>query len=124
MLDTPVISGLVGTVLGFLSGLGTGGGSLLLLWLTAVLEQDPLAARTVNLMFFIPTALAANLVRLKTEHPDYRKILPCAIAGCIAAAVFSLIGQKLETELLKKLFGALLILIGLREIAYRPRKAR
>lgn len=124
MLESPVVSVLVGALLGFLSGLGTGGGSLLLLWLTAVLGQDPFAARAVNLMFFIPSAITATLIRAKTEHPDYRKILPCAITGCIGAAVFSLVGQRLDTALLKRLFGGLLILIGLREVFYRPRKAR
>ena len=31
----------VGTLLGFLSGLGVGGGSLLVVWLTAVLAAEP-----------------------------------------------------------------------------------
>lgn len=124
MLEHPLISAGIGAALGFLSGLGTGGGSLLLLWLTVILGCEPSAARAVNLMFFIPTASAASLVRLRTERPDYRKILPCALAGCIGAAAFSLIGRNMDMTLLKKLFGILLIGIGLREITYRPRKAR
>jgi uncharacterized membrane protein YfcA len=47
----------------FLTGLGTGGGSLLLLWLTLVLGMDPALARTVNLMFFIPAAVIASVIR-------------------------------------------------------------
>ena len=39
---------LVGTVLGFLTGLGIGGGSLLILWLTIVLGMDQQTARSIN----------------------------------------------------------------------------
>ena len=42
---------LVGTALGFLTGLGVGGGSLLMVWLTAVLGMDTLTARSINLLF-------------------------------------------------------------------------
>ena len=46
-----VISVIVGTLLGFLSGLGTGGGSLLILWLTLGLGWMNEAARLANLAF-------------------------------------------------------------------------
>ena len=38
MLESLPVAVIIGTVLGFLSGLGIGGGSLLILWLTAVLH--------------------------------------------------------------------------------------
>ena len=41
MLGSLPFSVLVGTVLGFLSALGIGGGSLLILWLTLVLGWEP-----------------------------------------------------------------------------------
>ena len=56
MLTSLPVSLLVGTVLGFLSGLGIGGGSLLILWLTMVLDMEQSAARFVNLLFFLPSA--------------------------------------------------------------------
>ena len=55
----------VGAILGFLSGLGIGGGSLLILWLTLVQKVDPTIARGVNLLFFLPCALVAALLRWK-----------------------------------------------------------
>ena len=45
MLESIPVMLIVGTVLGFLSGLGIGGGSLLILWLTMVLGSDPITAR-------------------------------------------------------------------------------
>ncbi|MBQ8880617.1 MAG: sulfite exporter TauE/SafE family protein [Oscillospiraceae bacterium] len=111
----------VAIVLGFLAGLGVGGGSLLMLWLTTVVNMDYAVARTVNLLFFLPTALIATLFHRKQGSLQYRKVLPAIIGACIAAAVFSYIGKHTDTGLLKKLFGGILILTGLRELFYRPR---
>lgn len=114
----------VAIVLGFLAGLGVGGGSLLMLWLTSVMNMDYAVAKTVNLLFFLPTALIATLFHKKQGSVNIRKVLPGIIGACIAAAVFSYIGQHMDTRLLKKLFGGILIITGLRELFYRPRNPR
>lgn len=124
MLSSTGFSILLGAVLGFLTGLGTGGGSLLLLWLTLVLGMDPQTARTVNLMFFIPAAVTASLVRLFRGGIPFRKIILPALAGCVSAAVFAVAGSHMDTEHLKKAFGVLLILTGVRELLYRPQRLR
>ena len=51
-----VITLLIAALLGFLAGLGVGGGSLLILWLTLVLHTEPAQARPINLLFFLPAA--------------------------------------------------------------------
>ena len=121
----------ISTVLGFLAGIGVGGGSLLMLWLTVVVEMAHQSARAINLLFFIPTAIIASLFQLKAGRLNPKKLLPAIIAGCVGAFVFSLLGKKLDTELLKKFFGALLLVTGVRELFYqskedhlRQRKAR
>lgn len=117
-----VVSVIVGILLGFLAGLGIGGGSLLILWLNFVLHLDPQTARGINLLFFLPSALAAIYFRRKQGAIDLKKISPAMIAGCAAALLFSWLGSNLDLELLKKLFGGLLILTGLRELFYKSRK--
>ena len=124
MLSSAAFSILIGGVLGFLTGLGTGGGSLLLLWLTLVLGMEPAMARTVNLMFFIPAAVIASVLRLIRGGIDLRKIILPALAGCISAAVFAIAGSYMDTEHLKKAFGILLIFTGVRELMYRPQRFR
>ena len=124
MVNNLSVKLMVGTVLGFLSGLGVGGGSLLLLWLTLVVGMAPEAARTVNLIFFLPSALVACAIRLKKGSLKIVPLLPAIVSGCIAAAVFSLLAGIMDQGILKKLFGILLILAGIREICYRPRKFR
>lgn len=122
MLDSFLFTIAIGTVLGFLSGLGTGGGSLLIIWLTLVIGIAQPQARLINLMFFIPSAVVACLFRWKQGHLNIKKILPAMVAGSISAVVFSMIGNKLDTSLLQKLFGALLLFTGIRELMYRPKK--
>lgn len=124
MLESLPVIIIVGTILGFLSGLGIGGGSLLIVWLTTVLHTDPLTARSINLLFFIPSALIACIIRSKNAQLDWKTALPGILSGCIFALAGWWISTKLEIELLKKLFGVVLLLAGFRELFYRPRKAR
>lgn len=124
MLSSFPVSIVVGTILGFLTGLGTGGGSLLVLWLTLVLQLPPEQARVINLLFFLPSAILSTTLRWRRGGIPFRKILLPAAAGCTAALVFATVGEKMNTELLQKLFGVLLIFTGLRELTYRERKAK
>ena len=122
MLNSLPVILAVGTVLGFLSGLGIGGGSLLILWLTVVLGMEPQTARGINLLFFIPSALVACFFRWKQGSLDLKAVLPAMIAGCAAAGLCSWAGTLFDTALLKKLFGGLLILTGLREVLYKQKE--
>ena len=114
----------IAVILGFLAGLGVGGGSLLMLWLTIVAGTDYEQARIINLLFFLPSALIATIYHRRQGSVQIKKLQPAILTGCIAAAVFSLLGNHIHTDLLKKCFGGLLLLTGLRELLYRPRKAR
>lgn len=124
MLESIPFILLLSTLLGFLSGIGIGGGSLLILWLTIVLNTDPQTARSINLLFFIPAALVACFFRWKQGSLDMKTVLPAIISGCVCAAVFSWVVLILDTGLLKKAFGLLLIMTGLRELCYKPKKRR
>ena len=121
MLDSFPVALAVGIVLGFLSGLGIGGGSLLILWLTMVLGLAQQTARGINLLFFLPSAMIACYLRWKQGAVTLRKVLPAILTGCAAAAVFSLISTRMDLDILKKLFGVLLLATGIRELCYRPK---
>ncbi len=113
---------LIGTLLGFLSGLGIGGGSLLILWLTLVTGMEQEAARTVNLLFFLPSALVACCYRKKQGTLDIRRMVPAIAAGCIGAVLGTRLGAAIDTALLRKGFGILLLATGAREILWKPKK--
>ena len=124
MLESLPVAVIVGATLGYLAGLGVGGGSLLILWLTTAVDMPSDAARITNLLFFISSAGAVYLIRWKQGQFPIRKILPAVIAGCCAAVIFSWIGTQLNVNVFRKLFGVLLVFTGIREIFYRPRKER
>lgn len=124
MLESVPVTFLVGILLGGLAGMGVGGGSLLMLWLTVVLGTEHIAARTVNLLFFLPSAVISSLFRWRQGSLEYKKVLPAVLAGTAAAALFSYVSLQVDVENLKKLFGILLLFTGARELFYRPRKAR
>lgn len=109
---------------GTLAGMGLGGGSLLILWLTAVQQMDPATARGINLVFFLPAALIATLSRIRKGTLPIKKVMPAVWAGILFATVFSFVSSMLDIDLLQKLFGILLLVTGLRELFYRPRKAK
>lgn len=115
------VSMAVGAVLGFLAGLGVGGGSLLMLWLTLVCGMEPTQARCVNLLFFLPCAVISSLFRLRQGALPLKKLGSAIALGCVAAAAGSFLCASLDTTLLRKLFGALLLVTGVRELLFRPR---
>ena len=119
-----LISILAGAVLGYLAGIGIGGGSLLIMYLTLVLNMSQADARAINLMFFIVSAGAVTYFRKKKGELQLGKILPAVVSGCLCAAIFSWIGFQVDVEKLKKAFGILLLITGVRELFYRPRKLR
>lgn len=122
MLESLPVVLVVSTALGFLAGIGVGGGSLLMLWLTLVIGFEHSQARFVNLLFFLPSALISCLFRWKQGSLEIRKILPAVLAGCASAAVGSWLSFYIDMMLLKKLFGGLLIFTGIREVMYKPSK--
>ena len=124
MLGSLPFSLLAGLIFGFLAGLGIGGGSLLILWLTLLLGIDGDTARGVNLLFFLTAAGSVSIFRIKHGTLPLKKLLPAIISGCLFSAAISLLRNQLSTELLEKLFGGLLLIIGIKELFYRPRNAK
>lgn len=118
MLTSLPIQLIIGTALGFLSGLGIGGGSLLILWLTLALGMDPQTARSINLLFFIPSALVATFLRFRSGNLKIAPLIPAIISGCISAALSAYISKSINIEVLRKLFGVILLVTAIREIFF------
>ncbi len=107
---------LAGAVCGVISGYGVGGGTLLMVWMTAAASMEQRAAQGINLLYFLPTAGASMIFHLKNRLIDWRAAVPAMIAGCIMAAASALAATAIDASLLKKLFGIFLILTGISEL--------
>lgn len=117
-----VLNLLVSTLLGFLTGLGIGGGSLLILWLTFVLKMDPFTARGIVLLFFIPAAVISSFFRWKQGNLSFTAALPAMISGCVAAIGFSFLSTMVDPHVLDRVFGIILIIAGIRELLYKKKR--
>ena len=107
-----ILSGLIS---GLISGMGMGGGSILITILVTFLGKDQKVAQASNLIFFIPTSISATIFNIKRKQIKWNLALPIAILGSIGAAFGAFLATKIETGILKKLFGVFLILIAIFE---------
>jgi len=116
------VSVLAGAACGVLSGFGIGGGSLLMVWMTAVLNMEQRTAQAINLLFFLPTAAASLIFHIKGKQILWRASIPAGLAGLATAALSAWAATVIDAALLRKFFGGFLILVGISEIFKKPAK--
>ena len=113
-----VLSIFAGALCGIVSGLGIGGGSLLILYLQNVAAFPQLESQFVNLLYFLPTSLSALVLHTKNKLVDFSVSLPAIFGGILSAILFSYLASLIDPSILKKIFGFLVILIGFRELRF------
>ena len=99
---------------GVLSGMGIGGGSILIVFMTCAAGMAQIEAQAVNLIYFIPSSLAALPSHLKSGSVDKSAALTCMIPGAVTAVLASFAASAMDTGLLRKFFGGFLIVVGLK----------
>ena len=107
---------LAGLLCGILSGMGLGGGSLLIVWLTAAAGLGQRTAQGINLLYFLPTAFAAAVVHIRRGQVDFNAAVPAMLAGALSAALGALLARRMDVALLRTLFGVLLLFTGVTEL--------
>lgn len=112
---------LAGAATGILSGFGVGGGTLLLVYMTVFAGLDQRLAQGINLLYFLPAAALALPAHLKHGYIHTPALLPCICTGLVCAAPAAWLATTMDVELLRRLFGGFLIVIGLRELCFRRR---
>ena len=113
--EKPILSFIASIATGILSGWGIGGGTLLIVFMTIIQGLTHSDARSINLIYFLPTSAAALYSHIKNRLIDKKAFIYaglCGVLSAVAAAVFS---SKIDTEVLKFMFGIFLIYIGIRE---------
>ena len=107
---------IIGTAAGFVSAviasMGMGGGSVLIIYLTLMLELSQRQAQGINLLFFLPTALSALICHWKNgclDKPTLKAAVPAAIPAALLGAW---IATAVDVELLRRPFGVYLLLSG------------
>lgn len=103
---------LIGVVSGIIGGLGMGGGTILILFLSVFLDIEQHIAQSTNIIFFVPTAIAAIAVNLKNKNINLKIAVPICLWGILGAFIGACISMKMDVSLLKKCFGGFLIFIA------------
>lgn len=114
--EESIISFIASAFFGILSGWGVGGGTLLIVFMTAIQGLSDTEARGINLFYFLPTSLGALYSHIKEKLIHKTAFISSASAGVIFAVLTALLSNRLSPELLKKLFGIFLLFIGIREL--------
>lgn len=111
-----VCSILSGLLCGVISGFGIGGGSLLMIYLTAIAAVEQRAAQGINLLYFLPTAAASLLLHAKNRFIKWTLVWPAALSGCLLGALTAWLSAGLDSDVLRKIFGGFLLFIGITEL--------
>ena len=117
-----IINFFIGIITGVISGFGIGGGSLLVLYLTAVMGIAQNTAGGINLLYFIGCAPIALLGHTKNKLVEWKTVLWCTITGITTAIITSLLTVNMDSDLLRRLFGLLLLYIAIKEWRTSNRK--
>jgi len=113
-----------GAATGILSGFGVGGGTLLLVYMTAFAGVEQHTAQGINLLYFLPAGLMALPTHLKNGDVEKTALLPAVAAGLVCAALAAWWATALEVEVLRRWFGGFLIVIGISELLGRKTEKR
>jgi len=105
-----------GTISGIVTGLGMGGGTILILLLSLFMNLEQHIAQATNLVFFIPTSIAAILTNLKQKNIDLKLAMKISAFGIIGAIIGAVISNNMSSEKLKKYFAIFILIIALHEI--------
>lgn len=114
---------IIGFASGIISGMGIGGGAILI---PALVFFSPLSqhqAQGINLIVFIPAAITALLVHHKNKSIEYKVTIPIILSGIISAIIGSILALNTSPDFLRRLFGIFLFAIGLLEFFKKQKKA-
>ncbi len=108
----------IGFISGIISGLGMGGGTILILLLSLFLGIEQHIAQATNVIFFVPTAIAAIIIFIKNKNINFKLGVPICMCGIIGAIIGAKISTIMNVSTLRRYFGVFLILIAIHEIYY------
>lgn len=106
---------IIGLLMGILSGLAIGGGTLLVPALIYLVGTKQHIAQGVSLAAFIPTAIVAVFTHYKQGNVKFPLAGYLAVGSVVGAVFGALLASNLNAEILKKIFGLFLIGMGIYE---------
>lgn len=111
-----IILFLAGLAAGIISGMGMGGGAILIPLLILAVNPGQHIAQSVNLLYFVPTAAAALIIHIRNKSVDFGMAVPIITFGLAGALAGSWIAAGMGAGLLRKFFGVFLLAMSVYEM--------
>ena len=111
-----MLATVVGFFSGILSGMGIGGGMLLIPALRMFFDIGQKEAQCINLFCFIPASVFALIIHIKKKKVNFKVALPVIITGIPFSVLGAYLCIKISPRILGILFGIFILIFGFREI--------
>ncbi len=112
----------IGLAAGVISGMGMGGGAILIPALVLTVKPEQHIAQSVNLLFFVPTAIIALIIHIRNRQIDFKMAVPIILTGLCGSLAGSWLAVGLAEGSLKKLFGFFLLAMSAYEMFRKGKK--
>lgn len=99
--------------------MGIGGGAVLIPALTLFAGSNQHTAQSINLISFIPVATIALIIHYRKKNLNISISFSLVLSGLAGSLVGSGLAVKLPAEVLSRLFGVFLFIMGAMEILYK-----
>lgn len=113
---------LIGFLSGIISGMGIGGGTILIPSLIILNQIPQTQAQGINLLVFIPIGLVAIIIHAKQGNIQFQYTKIIAISGIISSIIGSILAMKISSKYLSKSFGIFLLIIGIYEFLKKDKE--
>ena len=107
---------ITGFLSGIISGMGIGGGAILIPALIIIEGIAQKTAQGINLVYFIPTAVVSLIVHIKNKNVEFRTALIIGGCGTVGAVIGAFGAVVIHGDILKRMFGVFLFAVGLCEV--------
>lgn len=107
-----MINFIVSLAVSVLSGMGVGGGGLLVIYLTLFLGKEQFLSQGINLLFFLAASVSSLFIHLRQRKIDRRTVFAVAGIGSVGVILGSLLAGYLPGDVLRKIFAGFMVAAG------------
>lgn len=104
---------IISFIIATLSGMGVGGGGLLVIYLTLFESAEQIVAQGTNLCFFIAAAIASTVYSAKKKRIVWKTTLILSFSGVVFSVLGGYLAGVMDPAALRKIFGGMLVLGGI-----------
>jgi len=115
---------IIGLISGIISGMGIGGGTVLIPALIFFTSLNQHQAQGVNLFTFIPIASVAVITHFKNKNIEVKIWLPLTITGLIGAFFGAKLALNISSNILRRMFGFFLFGMAIYQFFYKDKNEK